>query len=83
VPSEGGVLVGAAEVDHTMGIGARLVGGPGIYCPAPPGRYYGNPWSYTANQNLTAGEYTWGVGCGSWGNITVTQSIEVLYNGKG
>jgi hypothetical protein len=80
VPSEGGVLVGAAEVDHAMKIGTRPAGAPGVYCPASPYGYSGSPWSYTVDQNLTAGEYTWGPFCGGWGNITVTQPIEVLYN---
>ncbi len=80
VPSEGGVLVGAADVDHAVGIVVRPAGGPGIYCPAPPSDYFGSPRTYTADQNLAAGNYTWGPGCGSWGNITVTQSIEMRYN---
>ncbi len=83
VPSEGGVLVGAAEVDHTIPLGAFPVGSR-FNCP---GRntgvyYFGSPGSYTANENLTAGAYTWGSYCGSWGNITVTQSIAVLYSGQ-
>jgi hypothetical protein len=83
VPSEGGVLVGAAEVDHTSvgWIGAFPVG-TGWSCPPLPRGYSGGPWVYTANQNLTAGTYFWGPDpCGGSGNITVTQSIEVLYNG--
>jgi len=78
------VLVGTAEVDHRSIwlIEALLVGGPGTYCPRGPPPYSGSPWTYTASQNLTAGTYTWGVVCGYGGNITVTQSIEILFNGQ-
>jgi hypothetical protein len=81
VPSAGGVLVGSAEADHTSvgRIGAFPVG-TGWACPPPPTGPWGDPYSYTADQNLTAGAYTWGAFCGGWGNITVTQSIEVVYN---
>ena len=83
VPSEGAVLEGAAEADHTMSMGAHTAGGPPGYCPGVYPPYFGSPMSYTANQNLTAGTYIWGVGsCGSLGNITITQSIEVLYKGQ-
>jgi hypothetical protein len=79
ISAYGGVLVGAAVVDHESIWVEALPAGGILVCPYFPG-YEGTPWSYAINQTLTAGqEYVWGAVCGGFANITVTQPIELLY----
>jgi hypothetical protein len=81
-----GVLIGGAEVDHesVFGIGVFPVGSA-FSCPSEPAPppsppfYWGGPWSYSANQSLAPGSYFWGTPCGGSGNITVTQSVEIVF----
>jgi hypothetical protein len=79
VPWEGGILVGAAEVDHTsvsLGVDGGVYGSSD--CPAW-GHYYGAAWSYSVDRFLVGGHVEWGAFCGGFANITVTQPIELLY----
>jgi hypothetical protein len=78
-----GVLLGAAVVDHTSvnGIGVYPAGAA-IACgliPYPP-TYSGGQWYYSVNQSLAPGSYDWGAVCGGYGNVTVIQSIEIVFD---
>ncbi len=82
VPSGGGQLVGEAVADHTsVGFIEAFTVGAVFNCPVEAPGYWGGPWTYVANQTLPAGAFIWGAVCGTAGNITVTQAIEILYNG--
>lgn len=79
VPPAGGVLVGAADVDHTSVSIVVAPEGTFFHCaPGSPHGYSGGPWGYSVNESLAAGQYAWGASCFGDGNITVTQPIEVL-----
>ena len=77
VPSSGGLLVGAALVDHSIGIGVFPVGGY-TSCGVPLG-YLGPAWNYTLDYRLSPGAYVFGPVCGGFANLTVTDAIEVVY----
>jgi hypothetical protein len=80
VPTTGGVFVGSAEVDHNVSI--ELLRLPVfLSCGAQYGSsaYHGDAWYYSINETLAPGQYSWGPTCGGTANITVTQTIEVLY----
>ncbi len=82
IPPAGGVIVGAAEVDHTSlrDIEALPAHVFWVCLPRVPANltYSGPPWSYSINQTLAPGHYGWAPRCGGFANITVTQSIEIL-----
>jgi len=84
VPSIGGAIVGAAEVDNGSLIVGVLAVAPFHECPgtALNGTQAVHSivsWLYSINESLAPGRYVWGALCGGIGNITVTHSIEVLY----
>jgi hypothetical protein len=81
VPPAGGVLVGAANVDHTsLGLGWCRAGQCAISCGfEPPNPTYGGPaWSYSVHARLSPGQYYWGPRCSSFGNATFTQPLELV-----
>ncbi len=76
VAPPGGELTGQVDVTNLVGwLGA---GQAGVYPPCPKiGAYYSGPKNLT--QNLTPGEYTFGIVCGGVAKLVVTQEIEVTY----
>jgi len=79
VPAEGGILVGAASVDHTAVL-APLLTNTTYSCWMIPANntYHGSAWSYSVNQTLEAGSYLWVAMCDGYANVTVTQAFELL-----
>ena len=79
VPSQGGVLVGSAAVDHTSVTLWVLPANVSlsIGCPAYSG-YNGTAWTYSVNESLQPGAYEWGAECGGFANVTITQPLELL-----
>ncbi len=75
-------LVGAFHADHFLWIMAWTNGTPLPMCPIYEG-YVGSPMNATYNESLKPETYTFGEVCGGWGNLTVTQTIELVYAGGG
>jgi hypothetical protein len=81
VPSGGGVLVGAANVDHTsLDLGWCRAGLCVTSCWNIPGNFTfsGPAWSYSVHVKLAPGQYYWGAYCVDWGNVTFTQPLEIV-----
>jgi hypothetical protein len=81
VPPAGGVLVGAASVDHTsLDFRWWPVGEGTTSCGTSPVNvtYFGPAWSYSVHERLAPGEYLWGVFCYHFGNATFTQPLEIV-----
>jgi hypothetical protein len=82
VPIEGAVLVGVALVGHHMLNMSTFPADSIFMCPEIPVNvtYSGSSWWYTANEDLSPGQYRWGSPCNGWGaNVTVTHPLELLY----
>jgi hypothetical protein len=81
VPPAGGVLIGAAEVDHTsLDLGWCPVGNCAIACGIilENSTYGGPAWSYTVDVTFPPGHYYWGPRCDNFGNATFTQPLELV-----
>jgi len=79
VRAGGGILEGAADVDHSADLGAFL---PVAHScgDIPPGPDYGGaPWYLTLKEHLDPGKYWFSAWCSAWANMTVTAPIEVVY----
>ncbi len=81
VPLGGAILVGAAFVDHQTVNLEALPAHSVVACPdIPANATYGGPsWWYSVNETLAPGQYYWGAICFDWGNVTITQPLELLY----
>lgn len=81
VPPAGGVLVGAAYVDHTsLELRWCPVDECLTTCPLDPlnQTYSGPSWTYSVRDELAPGQYVFGTGCLSFGNATFTQPLEIV-----
>ncbi len=78
----GAQLVGAFHADHFLWIMAWTNGTPMPMCPIAMG-YVGSPMDTSYNESLKPETYTLSEVCGGFGNLTVTQSIELVYGEGG
>lgn len=82
VDAPGAQLVGAFHADHSLWIMAWTNGTPMPMCPIAMG-YVGSPMDTSYNESLKPETYTLSEVCGGFGNLTVTQSIELVYGEGG
>ncbi len=78
VDPPGAQLVGAFHADHSMWIMAWTNGTPMPMCPIALG-YVGPPMNASYNESLKPETWTLSEVCGGLGNLTVTQTIELVY----
>lgn len=78
VPPSGGRLVGTASVDHFVFLMAWTNGTPLPECADFLG-YLGSNWTYSPEQTLAPGSYEFGPVCGGFANLSITDSIAVLW----
>lgn len=77
VYAPGAQFVGAFHADHSMWIMAWTNGTPMPMCPIALG-YVGSPMNASYNESLKPETYTLSEVCGGLGNLTVTQTIELV-----
>ncbi len=82
VDPPGAQLVGAFHADHSMWIMAWTNGTPMPMCPIALG-YVGPPMNASYNESLKPETWTLSEVCGGLGNLTVTQTIELVYGSGG
>lgn len=82
VSPPGAQFVGAFHADHFLWIMAWTNGTPMPMCPIAQG-YVGSPMNASYNEKLTPETYTFSEVCGGLGNLTVTQTIELVYGSGG
>ncbi len=82
VDPPGAQLVGAFHADHFLWIMAWTNGTPMPMCPIAMG-YVGSPMDTAYNESLKPETYTLSEVCGGLGNLTVTQTIELVYGSGG
>lgn len=82
VDPPGAQLVGAFHADHSLWIMAWTNGTPMPMCPIAMG-YVGSPMDAAYNESLSPETYTLSEVCGGLGNLTVTQTIELVYGSGG
>ncbi len=82
VDAPGAQLVGAFHADHSLWIMAWTNGTPMPLCPIAVG-YVGSPMNTTYNESLKPETWTLSEVCGGLGNLTVTQTIELVYGSGG
>ncbi len=82
VDPPGAQLVGAFHADHSMWIMAWTNGTPMPMCPIAMG-YVGSPMNASYNESLKPETWTLSEVCGGLGNLTVTQTIELVYGSGG
>ncbi len=78
----GAQLVGAFHADHFLWIMAWTNGTPMPMCPIAMG-YVGPPMNASYNEGLKPETWTLSEVCGGLGNLTVTQTIELVYGSGG
>ncbi len=82
VDPPGAQLLGGFHADHWMWIMAWTNGTPMPMCPIARG-YVGSPMNASYNESLKPETWTLSEVCGGFGNLTVTQTIELVYGGGG
>ncbi len=82
VDPPGAQLAGAFHADHSMWIMAWTNGTPMPMCPIALG-YVGPPMNASYNESLKPETWTLSEVCGGLGNLTVTQTIELVYGSGG
>lgn len=79
VPSSGAELTGAVSWDYTSSNGLWIVpNGTSVNCTAGRTNYSGPAWTQNLSTSLTAGDYVLGALCGTYGNGTVTATVELV-----
>ncbi len=79
VPSSGAELTGTVDWDHTSSNGLWIVpNGTSVNCSAGRTNYSGPAWTQNLSMSLTPGEYVLGALCGTYGNGTVTATVELV-----
>lgn len=82
VSPPGAQFVGAFHADHSLWIMAWTNGTPMPMCPIAQG-YVGSPMNASYDEKLIPETYTFSEVCGGLGNLTVTQTIELVYGSGG
>ena len=79
VRTNGGRLLGAATVDHSLAL-APWASGAAVSCPARVGSspYSGAPRTFAIDESLASGPYFCGDPCGGAANVTVSSPIELV-----
>lgn len=79
VPASGAELLGTVEWDHTSSNGLwAVLQGTSANCTSGGSHYSGPTWTQHLSTVLRPGQYEFGALCGTFGNGTVTTTIELV-----